>query len=153
MCFHHGCEVCSIKFVKILDLQKTVVSIERLNELGRIIVECCIEVHRELGPGLLESVYVFALMEELEMRRLNVRCNVPIRLYYKGHDTGKEYEIDLLIEDEIIIEAKSKEQIHPIFIARLLSHLKLTDKKLGYLVNLNVPLIKQGIRRLVNRLK
>jgi len=132
---------------------ENILSTERLNELGGIIIECCIEVHKELGPGLLESVYVFALMKELEMRGLNARRNVPIKLYYKGHDTGKEYEIDLLVEDGIIIEAKSKEQMHPIFIAQLLSHLKLTEKKLGYLVNFNVPLMKQGIRRFVNGLQ
>ena len=133
-------------------MEKNILSVERLNELGGIIIECCIEVHKELGPGLLESVYVFALMKELEMRGLSARRNVPIRLYYKGYDTGKEYEIDLLVEDGVIIEAKSKEQMLPIFVAQLLSHLKLTEKKLGYLVNFNVPLMKQGIRRFVNGL-
>ena len=125
---------------------------ERLNELGGIIVDSCIEVHRHLGPGLLESVYVFALVKELEMRGIKVQRSVPIKLYYKGHDTGKEYEMDLLVEDSIIIEAKSKEQMLPVFGAQLLSHLRITQKKLGYLVNFNVPMVKDGIKRIINNL-
>jgi len=141
-----------IRFVKIFEMGKTALSVERLNELGGIIVDCCVEVHKVLGPGLLESVYVFALMKELELRGIKSKRNVPIRLYYKGHDTGKEYEIDLLVEDEIVIEAKSKEQMLPVFNAQLISHLKLTEKRLGYLVNFNVSLMKDGIKRLVNGL-
>jgi len=133
-------------------LGKTEISIERLNEIGGIIVDCCIEVHKELGPGLLESVYVFALMKELEMRGIKAKRNVPIRLYYKGHDTGKEYEIDVLVEDEIVVEAKSKEQMLPVFNTQLISHLRLTEKRLGYLVNFNVPRMKDGLKRIVNGL-
>ena len=144
--FHHA----PIKFGKIIKMEKASSSIENLNRLGGIIVECCIEVHKELGPGLLESVYVFALMKELELRGIKVRRNIPLKLYYKGHDTGKEYEMDLLVEDEIVIEAKSKEQMLPIFTAQLISHLRLTKKKLGYLVNFNVPVMKDGIKRHVN---
>lgn len=133
-------------------MEKARLSKDTLNELGTQIVDSCYEVHHELGPGLLESVYVIALTKELEMRGFKVRKNVPIRLYYKGHDTGKEFEMDVLVEDEIIIEAKSKEQMLPVFTAQLISHLKLTDKRLGYLVNFNVKSLKDGIKRIVNGL-
>lgn len=133
-------------------MEKERLSKESLNVLGTVIVDSCYEVHRELGPGLLESIYVIALMKELELRGINARKEVPLRVYYKGHDTGKEFEMDILVEDEIIIEAKSKEQIHPIHTAQLISHLKLTDKRLGYLVNFNVPKIKDGVKRYVNGL-
>ena len=133
-------------------MEKAKLSKETLNDLGGLIVDACYEVHTELGPGLLESVYVTALLKELELRGISARKSVPLRLYYKGHDTGKELEMDLLVEDEIIIEAKSKEQMHPIFTAQIISHLKLTKKRLGYLVNFNVPRIKDGIKRYVNGL-
>ncbi len=124
---------------------------DELNALGAEILDACIAVHKELGPGLLESVYVFALKKELELRGISSESEVRIRLYYKGHDTGKYYDIDLLVKKEIIIEAKAVEIMHPVFEAQIISHLKLTDKRLGYLVNFNVPRLIDGFRRFVNK--
>ena len=124
---------------------------DELNALGAEILDACIAVHKELGPGLLESVYVFALKKELELRGIFSEAEVRIWLFYKGYDTGKYYDIDLLVEKEIILEAKAVEVIHPIHEAQIISHLKLTDKRLGYLVNFNVIRLKDGFRRFVNK--
>jgi GxxExxY protein len=124
---------------------------EELNALGGEILSACIEVHKEFGPGLLESVYVYALRKELELRNIRSASEVHIPLFYKGHNTGKHYQIDLLIEGEIILEAKAVETIHPVYAAQIISHLKLTDKRLGYLVNFNVVRLKDGFKRYVNK--
>jgi GxxExxY protein len=123
---------------------------EELNILGGEILDACICVHRELGPGLLEAIYVFALKKELELRGISSETEVRIPVFYKGFDTNKYYNIDLLIKEEIILEAKSVETMHPVYEAQIISHLKLTGKKLGYLVNFNVPRLKDGFRRFVN---
>jgi GxxExxY protein len=124
---------------------------DELNELGGKILDACIAVHKELEPGLLESIYVFALRKELELREISSEAEVKVPLLYKGHDTGKYYEIDLLIEKVIIVEAKACEAIHPVHEAQIISHLKLTGKRLGYLVNFNVVRLKEGFRRFVNK--
>ena len=124
---------------------------ERLNEIGGIILDGAIAVHRELGPGLLESAYQLALKRELELRGLNVKARVPVELVYRGALLGKAYEIDLLIEDEVIIENKSCDGINPIFIFQVVTYLKLYhQKKLGYLINFNVRFLKDGFKRIVN---
>ena len=124
---------------------------DELNALGAEILDSCISVHKELGPGLLESVYVFALKKELELRGIPSEAEVRIKLFYKGYDTGKYYDIDLLVKKEIIVEAKAVEEIHPVHEAQIISHLKLTDKRLGYLVNFNVVRLKEGFHRFVNK--
>ena len=124
---------------------------ENLNELGGIILDASITVHRELGPGLLESAYELALARELQLRDIHIRSQVPVELNYKGASLGKAYVMDLLVEGEIIIEIKSVEVMNPIFESQLITYLKLADKKLGYLINFNVLLLKDGFRRLVNR--
>lgn len=123
---------------------------EKLNQLGSKILDACISVHKELGPGLLESVYTYALLKELEFSDIKAIKNLSIPLYYKGYDTGKYYEMDLLIENEIVIEIKSVESMHPVYMAQLISYLKLSDKKLGYLVNFNVVKMIEGFKRVVN---
>ncbi len=123
---------------------------DQLNSLGTQILDACITVHKELGPGLLESVYVFALLKELELRGIKAVANVGVQLFYKGHDTGKFYEMDILIEGEVVFEAKAVDTMHPVFEAQMISYLKLTDKRLGYLVNFNVVKLKDGFRRFVN---
>jgi len=120
------------------------------NELGGVIIDSAITVHRELGPGLLESAYQLALKRELELRGFNVKANVPVSLIYKDQRLGKAYEIDLLVEDEIIIENKSVETLNPVFQFQVITYLKLYDKRLGYLINFNVPLLKDGLKRIVN---
>lgn len=126
---------------------------EELNKTGAIILDAAITVHKELGPGLLESAYQLALKKEIEWRGLPVLAKVPVPLNYKGIDLGKAYEMDILVNKEVIIEIKSTDGINPIFIAQLITYLKLSDKKLGYLINFNVPLLKNGFKRVVNNFK
>jgi GxxExxY protein len=123
---------------------------DRLNTIGGIILDSAICVHRELGAGLLESAYQIALKRELELRGLLVKAKVPVELISKDVALGKAYEIDLLIENEIIIENKTCENIIPIHKTQLITYLKLYNKKLGYLINFNVPLLKHGFKRIVN---
>ena len=123
---------------------------EYLNKIGGEILDSCIAVHKELGPGLLESVYVFALLAELKSRQLKAVSKVVVPLFYKGIDTGKVYEIDILVENEIIIEAKAVDIMHPVYDAQIISYLKLSNKCLGYLINFNVARLKDGFKRFVN---
>ena len=123
---------------------------ERLNEIGSIILDSAITVHRELGPGLLESAYQLALKRELELRGLHVLANVPVQLVYKDQPLGKAYEIDLLVEGEVIVENKSVELMNPVFQFQVITYLKLYNKQLGYLINFNVPLLKDGFKRIVH---
>jgi len=123
---------------------------EELDNLSKEIVDACFTVHKLMGPGLLESVYELCLFKEFELRRINVINQKIIPLVYKGYELSKEYRIDLLVENEIVIELKSVEEILPVHEAQLISYLKLADKRLGFLVNFNVPLIKHGIKRFVN---
>lgn len=123
---------------------------ERYNELGGIILDSCIAVHKELGPGLLESVYVYALLKEFEIRKIKTVAKIALPLFYKGFDTGKYYEMDLLVEDEIVIELRSTEIMNPVYMAQIISYLKLSDKRLGYLVNFNVVKLIDGFKRVVN---
>lgn len=123
---------------------------EELNKYSGIILDSCLAVHKEMGPGLLESVYESCLLKELELRSVKAERQVPIPLIYKGFELSKEFRIDILVEQEIVLEIKSVEQILPVHKAQIISYLKLTNKKLGFLVNFNVPLIKNGFNRFVN---
>ncbi|MBY0478055.1 MAG: GxxExxY protein [Chitinophagaceae bacterium] len=123
---------------------------ERLNQIGSVILDSAITVHRELGPGLLESAYQLALKRELELRGLHVLANVPVQLIYKDQPLGKAYEIDLLVEGEVVIENKSVELVNPVFQFQVITYLKLYNKQLGYLINFNVPLLKDGFKRIVH---
>ena len=117
---------------------------------GKLILNSCFEVHKELGAGLLESVYEFCLIEELRSCGLNVKSQVKIPIVYKGKVLEKEFIIDLLIEDAIIIELKSVENLIPVHEVQLVTYMKLADKRLGFLINFNVSQMKDGIRRKVN---
>ena len=124
---------------------------EQFEYLANQIFQAALEVHRNLGPGLLESVYEYALVKELQLRNIEVLYQVKVPLFYKGHETGKEFFIDLLVENEIVIEVKSCEEgMRPVHQAQLLSYLKLSDKRLGFLINFNVVLLKDGLKRMVN---
>lgn len=125
---------------------------EEYNELTGKIIQACIEVHRTMGPGLLEKIYEICLMKEFELRGIKAVSQVEIPLKYKGFELEKTYSIDIIVENEIILELKAVETVLPVFEAQLISYLKLSDKKLGLLINFNVPLIKQGIRRFANNL-
>lgn len=119
-------------------------------EIGSKIVQASLEVHRELGPGLLESVYEICLAEELESLHLHVERQVKLPVVYKGKILDKEFFIDILVERSVAIELKAVEQLLPVHEVQLLTYMKLADMKLGYLINFNVSLIKHGIKRKVN---
>ena len=123
---------------------------EELNLISKQILDASFQVHKEMGPGLLESVYELCLIKELQFRHLNVKSQVSIPLMYKGFELSKDFRIDILVENEIIIEIKAVEVLLPVHKAQLLSYLKLADKKLGFLINFNVDLLKNGFNRLVN---
>ena len=108
------------------------------------------QVHRELGPGLLESVYEVCLIEELKNKGLKVQSQVKLPLVYKGKELNKDFIIDLLVEDKIVIELKAVEDLLPVHEVQLVTYLKLSGMKLGYLINFNVSLLKFGIRRRIN---
>jgi len=121
-----------------------------LDRLSRVILESCIEVHREMGPGLLESIYEQCLAHELTIRRISFQQQVPLQLNYKGYQISRDLRIDLLIENQVIVELKSVEMLLPVHTAQIISYLKLADKSLGFLVNFNVPVLKEGFHRYVN---
>jgi GxxExxY protein len=123
---------------------------DRLNELSKEIFDSALSVHREMGPGLLESVYQECLLKEFNLRNVNTENMVMIPLIYKGAELNKTYVIDILVESEIIIELKAHETILPVHEAQLISYLKLANKRLGFLINFNVPLLKNGFKRFVN---
>jgi GxxExxY protein len=119
------------------------------NDLTHAVIGMAIEVHRELGPGLLESAYEECLAYELQQSWLKFLRQSPVPIRYKGLELDCGYRLDLLIEDELVIELKSVEELLPIFDAQLLTYMKLSDKRLGPLINFNVPMLKMGIRRFV----
>lgn len=121
-----------------------------LNDMSSEIIDSAVCVHREMGPGLLESVYQVCMVKELHSRNLSASQCVPVQLNYKGEPLDKGYLIDLLVENEIIIELKSVDGVLPVHVAQILSYMKLADKRLGFLINFNVPLLKLGLKRYVN---
>jgi len=120
---------------------------KNLNVITEKIIACAIEVHRELGPGLLESIYEKALCYELHQSNLQVKNQVLVPVIYKNLNINDNYKLDVLVENQIIIELKSITELLPIHHAQLLTYLKLTKKKLGLLINFNVPTLKDGIKR------
>jgi len=117
--------------------------------IGKIIVNAAFKVHKELGPGLLEKIYEIALAHEIQKAGLNVKRQVDIPIVYDGIQFDEGLRLDLLVQNLVIVETKAIEQVNPILTAQVLSHLKLTKKRLGYLINFNIVLIKDGIKRLV----
>lgn len=120
-----------------------------VNDLAYKIVGCAIEVHKQLGPGLLESVYETCFIEELTMQGFKVQRQVAVPIIYKGKDLGTTLVLDLLINDLIIVELKAVEILIPVFKAQLLSYLKLTGKPKGLLINFNCENIKDHLVPLV----
>ncbi len=118
-------------------------------QLGRLVLDCAFRVHTNLGPGLLESVYKTCMVFELRRIGVAVDTEVPVPVVYEGVTLDKELYIDLLVGNEIIVELKAVEQMNPVYEAQLLTYLKLTGKRLGYLINFTVPHLKDGIRRRV----
>lgn len=115
------------------------------------IIGACIEVHRHLGPGLLESAYERCLAHELALRRLPFRRQMHLPIRYKGTQLDCGYRIDFVVADEILVEIKAVDGLQPIHMAQVLTYLKLTGLKTGLLVNFNVPILKKGLRRLTQK--
>lgn len=122
------------------------------NNVSQIILDAAITVHKEMGPGLLESVYQHCMVKELRSRHVEVATMVPVQLHYKGEALNKDYLVDILVENEIILELKAIDGILPVHQAQIISYLKLANKRLGFLINFNVPLLKLGFKRFVNKL-
>ena len=122
------------------------------NEVSKILVDVFIKVHSQLGPGLLESVYEMAICYELTKRGVKYKKQQGINVYYDDIKLDMGFRADIIVEDKVIVELKSIEHILPVHHKTLLTYLKLTDIKLGLLVNFNVNLVKDGIVRIVNNL-
>ena len=123
---------------------------EKIEQIAKIIVNSAFKVHKELGPGLLAKVYEACLVYEITKAGLEVKRQVEVPIIYDGV-TLKEYlRLDIIVENSIIIEVKAVDIINPVWNAQIISHLKLTNNELGFLINFNVPLIKNGIKRFIN---
>jgi GxxExxY protein len=122
---------------------------EQANELSRHIIGAAIEVHRHLGPGLLESAYEACLCKELALRQIPFEKQVPLPIHYKGMDLDCAYRIDVLVAGLVVLELKAVDKIEPVHEAQLLTYLKLTERWLGLLINFNVPVLRDGVKRIV----
>ena len=120
------------------------------DSLSYRVIGCALEVYKTLGPGLLESIYEKALLQELTANGLEAQSQVPVQIDYKGKDLGDGLRMDILVEDRLIIELKSVEVLSPVHYKQLLTYLKLTGKKVGLLINFNVENLMDGIHRVVN---
>lgn len=129
---------------------EALISSDVLNKFSSEIISCAIEVHRNMGPGLLESIYQQCMMMEMRSRGMRVDTLIPVKLYYKSKALEKNFVIDMMVESEIILELKAVEDIYPVHHSQLLSYLKLSGKRLGFIINFNVPLLKEGIKRMVH---
>jgi GxxExxY protein len=122
------------------------------DEYARQVVDAAVAIHKVLGPGLLESAYVGALEIELAERGLRFAREAPIRALYHGKPLGVAYRADLIVESSLLVEVKSVDVLNPIHLAQTLSYLRLGKLPLGLLINFSAPLLKQGIRRVINKL-
>ncbi len=121
---------------------------EEINKITERIIGCAIEVHRNLGPGLLENVYEEAMCVEFDIQRVHYQRQVVLPVNYKGKVIG-EYRLDLLVEDAVVVELKSVERHEPVFEAQILTYLRVTGKKVGLLINFNAKLLKEGVKRFI----
>ena len=122
------------------------------NEIGKNVVDAAVQIHRELGPGLLESVYEVVLAKELENRGLSVQRQVPVPIMYRGIRFDEGFRADIIVEGKIILELKSVEQIAKVHAKQVLTYLRLTGLRLGFLLNFGAAFMKDGIERIVNGL-
>ena len=123
---------------------------ERIEEIAKIIVNAAFKVHKELGPGLLEKVYEACLAYEIEKAGLIVKRQIDIPIVYDGVTLKEKLRLDLIVADLVIVETKAVEIVNPVWQAQIISHLRLTNNELGFLINFNVPLIKNGMKRFIN---
>ena len=119
-----------------------------LNSITESIIGCAIEVHKNLGPGLLESVYEKAMRHEVEAMGLRSQNQVVVPILYKGTLLG-EHRVDMIVEDSVIVELKAVDRMDPVFKAQILSYMRMANKKLGLLINFNVPYLKDGVQRVI----
>ncbi len=120
------------------------------NDIGTAIVDCAVHLHQDLGPGLLETVYEVTLARKLEKRGLSVERQVKIAVEYEGQKFDEGFRADLIVAGKVIVELKSVEKVHPAHKKQLLTYLRLTGMKLGYLLNFGEALMKDGITRIIN---
>jgi GxxExxY protein len=120
------------------------------NEIGQIVVDCAVRLHKELGPGLLESVYETILAHELQQRGLTVARQVSIPIVFHGIKFNEGFRADILVEDKVVLEIKSVEASSKSHKKQALTHLRLSKKKLGYVLNFGAALMKEGISRIIN---
>jgi GxxExxY protein len=118
-----------------------------LDKIGKAVVDSAFRVHSELGPGLLESIYETCLAHEIIKRGIPIKRQAAIPIVYDGVTFGGGLRLDLLVDDAVVVEVKAVERLLPVFEAQVLSYLKLAKLRLGYLINFNVPLIREGIER------
>ena len=121
-----------------------------INDITGEIIDAAIEVHKTLGPGLLESVYEKALKRELELRGFKADTQQPVEVIYKGVNVADDLRLDLIVEDTVIVELKSVEELKEVYYKQLQTYLRLLDKRVGLLINFNVALLKDGLHRVVN---
>ena len=133
----------------LLDIRKNTQNENGKDPRTSPIIGAAIEVHRQLGPGLLESAYEECLCHELRLREMQFKRQVDLPILYKGLLLNCGYKIDLIVEDEVVLELKAIEKLLPIHEAQLLTYLRLSNKRVGLLINFNVPLLTQGIVRRV----
>lgn len=126
---------------------------EKIEEIASVIVNAAFKVHKELGPGLLEKVYEACLAYEIEKAGLIVKRQVAIPIIYDGIQLNEKLRLDLIVENLVIVETKAVEIVNPVWQAQIISHLRLTNNELGFLINFNVPVIKNGIKRFINTKK
>ncbi len=120
------------------------------NEISKIVIGCAISVHKQLGPGLLESAYQECLMYEIQQKGLKVRKEKPMPIVYKEVKLDHGYRIDLLVEEKVVIEIKTVDNLMPVHMAQVLTYLRLGNYKLGLLLNFQVTILKNGIKRIIN---
>jgi GxxExxY protein len=123
------------------------------NDLAGNIIGAAIEVHRSVGPGMLESTYQQCLARELDLLRISYVRELPVALEYKGMQVEQAYRVDFLVNDLVVVELKSVQSVEPVHKAQLLTYLKWSGKRLGLLLNFNVPVLRSGIHRVVNNLE
>lgn len=122
------------------------------NDVSHSVIGAAIEVHKHVGAGLLETVYQQCLLKEFDIRGIRYIAQAPVVARYKGLKFDSAYRMDILVENLIVIELKATDKILPVHEAQLLSYLRLTSKHLGLLINFNVPVLKSGVKRIVNNL-
>ena len=122
------------------------------NEIAKIVVDAAFQIHKKLGPGLLESVYEVILAHELKKRGLKVERQVPVAIIFEGIRFDEGFRADIIVEDKVIVELKSVEKVSRVHKKQLLTYLRLADKRLGLLINFGAELIRDGISRIVNGL-